>query len=232
MPRAADLRHVPPAADVPPGGDCRWRCDTAPDPARLSRAIDASAPRDRMAPVTTDTSTIAADVELVAAFWAALYARDWDGTKAFFDGRSEYWDVPTGPEAGALGAEDILARLLLGLEPLAGYHHVVHSVVTGEATPARGGQAERVVMTEHAETWEWHTGESVTLPFVSVQRIRDGAAGRRVIGRWVDYWNMPTLMDASPAWWQERLFTSDLAWLTDLSDRADSSDPTEPVDPA
>ncbi len=142
------------------------------------------------------------DAELVGRFWDALYGRDWAALRSFFDGASQYWDVPTGPEAAAVGPEAIEGRLRLGLEPLAGYHHEVHAVVS------QGG----IVVTEHAETWEWPTGETVTLPFVSMQRVRDG-----VIGRWVDYWNMPTLMDAAPAWWQERLFTSDLAWLTDLS---------------
>jgi ketosteroid isomerase-like protein len=142
------------------------------------------------------------DAELVRRFWDALYSRDWPLVRTFFDERSQYWDVPTGPEAAAVGPEDIEARLLLGLEPLAGYHHEVAALIAGEG----------VVVTEHAETWEWHTGESVTLPFVSMMRLRDG-----VIGRWTDYWNMPTLMDASPAWWQERLFSSDLAWVTDLS---------------
>ena len=30
------------------------------------------------------------------------------------------------------------------------------------------------VITEHTETWHWKTGESVTLPFVSVHELRDG----------------------------------------------------------
>ena len=146
--------------------------------------------------------TAAADADLVRRFWDALYARDWAGLSAFFDEQSQYWDVPTGPEAAAVGPAAIEGRLRLGIEPLAGYHHEIDAVVS----------ADGVVVTEHAETWEWPTGESVTLPFVSMMRVRDG-----VIGRWTDYWNMPTLMDASPAWWQERLFTSELDWLTDLS---------------
>lgn len=147
-------------------------------------------------------ATDAENLDLVRRFWDTLYAKDFDGLKAFFDERSQYWDVPTGPEAAAVGPDDIDGRLRLGLEPLAGYHHEISAMVA----------ADDIVVTEHAETWEWHTGETVTLPFVSVQRIRDG-----VIGRWTDYWNMPTLMDAAPEWWHERLFTSDLAWLTDLS---------------
>jgi ketosteroid isomerase-like protein len=56
------------------------------------------------------------------------------------------------------------------------------------------------VVTEHAEHWEWPTGEAVTLPFVSVQQIRDGK-----IVRWWDYWDMATLMNAAPAWWVEHI---------------------------
>ena len=148
--------------------------------------------------------TADADADLVRRFWAVLYERDWAGLAAFFDERSQYWDVPTGPEAAAVGPTAIEGRLRLGIEPLAGYHHEIDAIVS----------ADGVVVTEHAETWEWPTGETVTLPFVSMMRVRDG-----VIGRWTDYWNMPTLMDASPQWWQERLFTSDLDWLTDLSGR-------------
>jgi hypothetical protein len=48
-----------------------------------------------------------------------------------------------------------------------------------------------------------------------MQRIRDG-----VIGRWTDYWNMPTLMDAAPAAWHERLDTADLSWVVDVTGRA------------
>ncbi len=57
-----------------------------------------------------------------------------------------------------------------------------------------------VVVTEHAETWHWSTGEEVTLPFVSVQELRAGT-----IIRWWDYWDLQTLMDAAPAWWIEHI---------------------------
>ena len=142
--------------------------------------------------------------ETAAAFWDALYARDWEAIAGFFGPDSIYYDVPTGPGAAAKGPDDIVKRLKLGLEQLAGYDH-------GPATVVSEGS---IVVTEHAEHWRWPTGEEVTLPFVSIMAVRDG-----VIGRWTDYWNMPTLMDAAPAWWHERLAGSDLAWLTDLSDQ-------------
>ena len=46
-------------------------------------------------------------------------------------------------------------------------------------------------MTEHVEHWEWPTGERASLPFVSVQQVRDGK-----LVRWWDYWDLATLMNA------------------------------------
>ena len=51
-----------------------------------------------------------------------------------------------------------------------------------------------VVVTEHTEVWTWETGETVALPFVSVQQIEDG-----IIVLWKDYWDFQTLMGAAPA---------------------------------
>ena len=52
----------------------------------------------------------------VAAFWDALYARDWDQVRSFFGPDSIYLDVPTGPTAAARGPADIEKRLRLGLD--------------------------------------------------------------------------------------------------------------------
>jgi limonene-1,2-epoxide hydrolase len=100
-------------------------------------------------------------VAVTAAFWDALYARDWDLVASFFGPDSIYLDVPTGPAAAARGPADIVKRLRLGLESLAGYDHGPATVVAGDG----------VVMTEHTEMWEWPTGERATLPFVSVQHV-------------------------------------------------------------
>ena len=100
---------------------------------------------------------------LVAAFWDALYARDWQAVAGFFGPDSIYFDVPTGPGAAARGPEAIVARLKLGLEQLAGYDHGPATVVAGDG----------IVVTEHTEHWRWPTGEYVTLPFVSVQHVGD-----------------------------------------------------------
>ncbi len=126
----------------------------------------------------------------VQEFWNALYRRDWDAIAAFFTPDSEYTDVPSPPDDVARGPELIVARLRLGLERLSGYDHELRLMV------AEGDS----VVTEHAETWHWHTGEQVTLPFVSVQELQDGS-----IIRWWDYWDLQTLMNAAPAWWIEHI---------------------------
>jgi limonene-1,2-epoxide hydrolase len=59
-----------------------------------------------------------------------------------------------------------------------------------------------VVITEHTETWNWPTGERVSLPFCSVHEIRDG---RIVV--WNDYWDLATLMNAAPQWWLEHIMS-------------------------
>ncbi len=141
--------------------------------------------------------------EVTAAFWSALYERNWDLIASFFNDDSIYFDVPTGPSTAGKGPDHIVARLKLGLEGIDGYdHHDRVTVVTDG----------NVVMTEHTEVWKWHTGETATLPFVSVQWVKDG-----VITMWKDYWDYNTLLGASPGWWQERLFTADLFWMYDAT---------------
>ena len=127
---------------------------------------------------------------VVERFWQALYDRDWDRIASFFGATSTYTDVPTPDDDVAVGPDQILARLRLGLEPITAYEHdLVLMVADGD-----------VVITEHAETWHWKTGEQVTLPFVSVHVVRDGT-----IERWSDYWDLQTLLGAAPAWWIEHI---------------------------
>jgi limonene-1,2-epoxide hydrolase len=140
--------------------------------------------------------------DVVRRFWSALYARDWAEIGSFFKPSSVYWDVPLGPGTAARGPADIIARLRLGLEGLSGYEHVEGCVVA---------QGHRVV-TEHREVWHWPTGETASLPFVSVMEV-DGPA----ITLWKDYWDYGTLMNAAPAAWHERLANADLSWVYDAS---------------
>jgi limonene-1,2-epoxide hydrolase len=128
--------------------------------------------------------------EIVRGLWDALYRRDWDAIAGFFDARSEYTDVPSPADDVARGPALIVARLRLGLERISGYEHDLRLMVADGDT----------VVTEHTETWHWHTGEQVTLPFVSVHELREGT-----IVRWWDYWDLQTLMGAAPDWWIEHV---------------------------
>jgi limonene-1,2-epoxide hydrolase len=141
-------------------------------------------------------------IAVTGAFWDALYARDWERVRSFFGPESIYLDVPTGPTAAARGPDDIVKRLRLGLESLAGYDH-------GPATVVSDGG---IVMTEHTEMWRWPTGETVTLPFVSVQHVDDGT-----IRLWKDYWDLGTLMGAAPPDWMDQLTGGDMSWITDVT---------------
>ena len=139
---------------------------------------------------------------VAVAFWEALSARDWAAIRGFFDEDSIYYDVPVGPAAAGRGPDGIEARLRLGLESLSAYEHRLGVVVVDGDT----------VATEHEEIWHWESGETVTLPFVSIQRIRDGK-----IALWRDYWDQQTLMAAAPPSWHERLDTADLSWVFDAT---------------
>lgn len=141
--------------------------------------------------------------EVTAAFWQALYAHDWEDVASFFGAESVYFDVPTGPSTAAKGPAHIVDRLRLGLDPVSGHDHASGTVVISDPP---------VVMTEHTEIWHWPTGESATLPFVSVQYVEGG-----IITMWKDYWDYNTLLGAAPADWQERLFSADLHWIHDAT---------------
>ena len=130
------------------------------------------------------------NAELIEAFWADLFRRDFDAVGAWFTPDGNYRAVPA-PEEGAFGPAEVAARLRLGLAPLARYEHV-----PGWRIVAQGN----TVMTEHVERWTWDSGETVDLPFVSVHEL-DGDK----ITRWWDYWDMSTLMNAAPASWVEHI---------------------------
>ncbi len=114
--------------------------------------------------------------------------------------------MPTGSTSAGVGPDSIEARLRLGLEGLVGYEH--HSGVVAEGPNG-------VVVTEHTEVWTWESGETVALPFVSVQHIDDTGT----IMLWKDHWDFQTLMGAAPAAWHERLDTADLSWVVDVTGR-------------
>ena len=131
----------------------------APGPARCCGAPGEPAPR-----------------ETAAAFWAALYDRDWPRIRSFFGPDSIYYDVPTGPSSRPASGPTA-SRPGCGSGSRA-------SSATSTARASSPRAPDGVVVTEHTEVWTWETGETVALPFVSVQqhRRRDHRALEGLLG--------------------------------------------------
>jgi limonene-1,2-epoxide hydrolase len=140
--------------------------------------------------------------DTVVGLWKALSARDWEGIKSFIADDCIYLDVPVGPAAAARGPDDIVKRLKLGIAPLASYENHEGLLVSDGAN----------VMYEHSETWVWVTGETVTLPFVTVHRVENGK-----VTLWKDYADMGTLYGAAPASWMDELMAGDMSWTFDAT---------------
>lgn len=133
----------------------------------------------------------------IDGFWDLLYAKDWEALAALFAPEAEYTDVPTPDDDVARGPDQIIARLRLGLDPVPEFvHHPGHVLAD-----------DRMVMTEHAEEWRFHTGEVAKVHFVSVHEFDD--EGRIV--RWWDYPDLNTLLENAPQWWIEHIMAG---WQT------------------
>ena len=140
--------------------------------------------------------------ETVHGLWKALSARDWDSLKTFLADDCIYLDMPVGPAAAARGPEDIVKRLKIGLEPLASYENFDGLLLTNGSD----------VMYEHSETWVWLTGETATLPFVTVHKVVDDK-----ITLWKDYWDMGGLANHAPPSWLEDFANADMSWIFDAT---------------
>lgn len=155
-------------------------------------------------PAEVDAAEVdAAEVDnIVLGMWRALSDRDWDAVKTFLAEDCIYIDMPVGPVAAARGPDDIVKRLKLGLESLAGYRNHDGLLVSNGTD----------VMYEHSETWDWVTGESAVLQFVTVHKVVDGA-----ITVWKDYWDFAGLLNHAPADWMEQLSQGDMSWMFDAT---------------
>lgn len=140
--------------------------------------------------------------DIVLGMWRALSDRDWEKLKSFLAEDCIYVDMPIGPAAAARGPEDIVKRLKTGLEPLAGY-------VNHDGLLVSNGMD---VMYEHSETWNWVSGESAVLQFVTVHKVLDGR-----IALWKDYWDFGALLNHAPPDWMEQLGKADMSWIFDAT---------------
>jgi limonene-1,2-epoxide hydrolase len=135
-------------------------------------------------------STAADNKALIHRFWRDVYeARDYERVGSYFTPTGRYEDVPI-PDAPGIGPKGISKRLALGHAPVESFDHEIHRMLAEGDT----------VITEHTETWRFHTGEVIPLPFVSIHVIRDGK-----LELWRDYSDMNTLLAAAPKWWLEHI---------------------------
>lgn len=139
--------------------------------------------------------------DLVTGMWQALSRRDWDAVKSFLSDDCLYVDMPV-PAVSARGPEDIVTRLKIGLEELAGYENHDGVLLSNGSD----------VSYEHSETWTFQTGESGVLRFVTVHKVADGK-----ITVWKDYWDMNSLIAFAPPQHFEKLANGDTAWIFDAS---------------
>ena len=138
----------------------------------------------------------------VLGMWHALSDSDWDKLKTFIADDCIYVDMPVGLAAAARGPEDIVKRLKVGLESLAGYENHDGLLVSNGVD----------AMYEHSETWNWVTGESTVLQFVTVHKVRDDK-----ITLWKDYWDFGGLLNNAPADWMDELAKADTSWMFDAT---------------
>lgn len=134
--------------------------------------------------------------------WKALSDRDWERLKTFLSDDCLYVDMPM-PAVSARGPADIVTRLKIGLEALSSYVNHDGLLLTNGVD----------VMYEHSETWQWPSGETVLLPYVSVHRVEDGK-----ITLWKDYSDYATLMSAAPPSFLESFASVDTSWVVDATD--------------
>ena len=135
---------------------------------------------------TTDNKAV------VAQLYDALYRKDADGVGGFFADDGVYTDVGSPADDVAVGPAQVAARI----------RPVFDGVELSDKDRRTYADGD-VVVTEHVEMWRWRTGERVEFQLASVHEFRDGK-----IVRWLDYWDLATLMNAAPAWWVEQIMAA------------------------
>jgi limonene-1,2-epoxide hydrolase len=129
------------------------------------------------------------NIRLTERLWEVLGSQDSEALSYMFSDDAEYTDVATPADDVAIGGPQVVARLGLAFEGVE-ISSTTRNVVANDT----------VVMVERVERWSWRTGEQVDLPIASVVEI----SGSK-ISRWIDYWDMQTLLAAAPGWWVEHV---------------------------
>jgi ketosteroid isomerase-like protein len=129
------------------------------------------------------------NAELTERLWGAVASKDSDTLSSLFHDDAKYTDSGTPADDVAIGGAEVVKRLGLAFD---GVDISIESrnVVSNDDA----------VMVERVERWTWRTGEQVELPIASIVEISN-----QKISRWVDYWDLQTLLGAAPGWWVDQI---------------------------
>jgi ketosteroid isomerase-like protein len=137
----------------------------------------------------TEADQVTQSIRLTERLWEVVAKQDFEKLSSLFHDDAEYTDAATPSDDVAVGGAQVAARLGLAFEG-----------VEISSTSRNLVASDKVVMVERTERWTWRTGEQVDLPIASVVEI----SGSK-ISRWIDYWDMQTLLAVAPGWWVEHV---------------------------
>jgi limonene-1,2-epoxide hydrolase len=124
------------------------------------------------------------EVEIVEAFFDAVYRLDFDAAVEFFADDATYHDmpVPTDPTVG----KDAIRRKLDFM--------IAGGVTSMDYEIRHIAEAGGAVLVERAETWHFPSGAAPTLRVMCTIELDDDGK----ISNWREYWNGEELMSQMP----------------------------------
>jgi limonene-1,2-epoxide hydrolase len=126
---------------------------------------------------SSDTSKqLIQNKEIVLRMWSHVYAREWDDLRNILAPECKHKDMPA-PDAGAIGPDNIVARLRIGFDLIERFEHTVSRVVA----------EDNAIIVEVVENH-----------LVSVHEVSDDK-----VSLWRDYWDINGMLSNAPQWWIE-----------------------------
>lgn len=126
---------------------------------------------------------MAGNVDLVEAFFAAIYRLDFDAAVEFFTDDASYHDLPlpTDPTVGKEAIRHKLDFMIVG--GVTGMDYEIRHILGDDDA----------VLIERTETWHFPSGARPTLRVMCTIELVDGK-----IAAWREYWNNDELMSQMP----------------------------------
>jgi limonene-1,2-epoxide hydrolase len=123
------------------------------------------------------------DIELVEAFFEAIYRLDFDAAVEFLTDEASYHDLPL-PTDPTVGRDAIRRKLdFMVAGGVTSMDYEIRHILAGRDT----------VLAERTETWHFPSGAAPTLRVMCAIELDDGK-----IAAWREYWNGEELMSQMP----------------------------------